>query len=245
MRALPLNRRAFTLVELLVVIAIIGLLVALLLPAIQAAREAARRAECSNNLKQIGLAFHNHHDAYGLFADGGEHYGSGRSKYGGAPDGDPLIAPHQHWGWLYQLLPFVEEEDLWLHEDDNYLRRTPIDTYYCPTRRGPMLVAGQAVNDYAGNAGHYTSTGYAWGDGLNGGVVIRRGRGPGRITVASIIDGTANVILAGEKRLDTLAIGNAQCDDNEGVTAGWDWDIVRWGNDPPQPRSTRTLGYLG
>src|SRR6187431_638694 len=98
-------RLAFTLVELLVVIAIIGVLVALLLPAVQAARESARRMQCQNHLKQFGLAFHSHADTFSHLPTGGWGW-----SYVGDPDEG--FAEKQPGGWLYNILPFIEQKAL-------------------------------------------------------------------------------------------------------------------------------------
>lgn len=99
-------RRAFTLVELLVVIAIIGILVALLLPAVQAAREAARRMQCSNNLKQLGLALHNYHDTYKVFPCNG-------FQFGGTAISPVAWTDSSKGSQLVKLLPFMEQTPLW------------------------------------------------------------------------------------------------------------------------------------
>ncbi len=101
----PVASAGFTLVELLVVIAIIGILIALLLPAVQAVREAARRSQCRNNLKQIGLAAENYVSAYKTFPTAG---------WGWTWTGDPDAGSgsNQPGGWLYSLLPFMEEQQI-------------------------------------------------------------------------------------------------------------------------------------
>ncbi len=95
----------FTLVELLVVITIIGILIALLLPAVQSAREAARRTQCANNLKQIGLALLQHEQAYGFFPSGGWGW-----HWVGDPDRGSGAG--QPGGWIYQILPYLEQTAL-------------------------------------------------------------------------------------------------------------------------------------
>ena len=171
----PHYRKAgFTLVELLVVIAIIGVLVALLLPAIQAAREAARRNTCKNNLKQLALGGLNHESQTGYYPSGGW----GNSWVG---DGDRGFGRDQPGGWIYSLLPFIEENAVHQLPTDGLpnehtqtqltgalqMVQNPIAIINCPTRRSGTFAGGSpsAFNclpldgkpvgrgDYAANAG--------------------------------------------------------------------------------------------
>ena len=131
-------RRAFTLIELLVVIAIIAILIALLVPAVQKVREAAARTQCTNNLKQIGLACHQVHDANKHFPSGG---------WGWNWIGVPQMGagPQQPGGWLYVILPYMDQENL-MNAGGNLtgaaftaqmqvLMATPVKIFNCPSRR--------------------------------------------------------------------------------------------------------------
>jgi prepilin-type N-terminal cleavage/methylation domain-containing protein len=131
----------FTLVELLVVITIIGILIGLLLPAVQSARESARRMQCMNNLRQMGLAAANHESANGFFPTGGWGW-----YWGGDPDCG--FGRRQPGGWIYNLLPYLEQQALWetglgeetdaKHEAAAEMFGTPLPMLNCPSRRRPQ-----------------------------------------------------------------------------------------------------------
>ena len=175
------RKTGFTLVELLVVIAIIGVLVALLLPAIQAAREAARRNSCKNNLKQLALGCLNHESQTGHYPTGG---------WGDDWIGDPDrgYGRLQPGGWIYNILPFIEQNALHALPADGLkstvtaqqntgagqMLRQPIAIINCPSRRSGVFLAGPVADahnanidpndligrsDYAGNGGTQTPLG--------------------------------------------------------------------------------------
>jgi prepilin-type N-terminal cleavage/methylation domain-containing protein len=187
--------KAFTLVELLVVIAIIGVLVALLLPAVQAAREAARRAQCSNQLRQIALAWQLHHDANGFFPSAGWGF-----RWIGDPDRG--FGKSQSGSWAYSILPYMEAGNVHQlgagltgtakRDALTKLAETPVETFYCPSRRpaaaysNPDEAGGPNLNynvgnpstlarmDYAANLGPRPPKGF----GIPGNLTFQWGTGP-------------------------------------------------------------------
>src|SRR5262249_20048797 len=185
-------RSGFTLIELLVVIAIIGVLIALLLPAVQSAREAARRIECTNNLKQIGIALHNYHDVLGSLP-----WGVGHEAMPGSPDGG------QFWSALALALPFMEQLPLhnainfdltaWVSFPENdTVKSTRIGLFLCPADPD-RLTNPQGHTNYAANFGTIPITFYPGSNGVFGPVPETR-----IVRLGDITDGTSNTVAFGE-----------------------------------------------
>jgi prepilin-type N-terminal cleavage/methylation domain-containing protein/prepilin-type processing-associated H-X9-DG protein len=228
------RRRGFTLIELLVVISIIALLMGLLLPAVQASREASRRAQCQNNLKQFGLAFQNHHDQFGFFPSGGWSWNTPPTYSNGLP----VIGSAQQAGWGFQVLPFLEQTNVWKggagqSDQDRVLVAigTPLSVYFCPTRRPPQMVQYADAEYLNGLTTTQALCDYAASN-LEGTGVVQRSN-PHRI--AEVTDGTSNTLLVAEKRLNLTKLGQVQDDDDIGYTSGWDQDTIRSTEQTPAP----------
>lgn len=213
-------RRGFTLVELLVVIAIIGVLVGLLLPAVQAAREAARRMQCSNNLKQLGLALHNYESTFkklppGWIASTGLMHTSGTTGTGTNGWGS--------WGWPAFVLPFIEQKNLYdaLKVGDVDMR-TALDTpalllimqqkfptFRCPSDVAPDLNDKRPITGFANQARQIATSNYVgWNSGAVGwipGDTAAPQQRKGIMAMNSttkfgeITDGLSNTIAVGER----------------------------------------------
>jgi prepilin-type N-terminal cleavage/methylation domain-containing protein len=233
------HRGGFTLIELLVVIAIIAVLIGLLLPAVQKVREAANRMQCSNNLKQMGLAVHNFHDSYGFMPP------------------DRIV---NEWAtWAVHILPYIEQDNIYKlwdlqkrysqqpfpppAEAGPYDPRDPcprnIKIYFCPSRRA--VPGTYSKNDDTANSptprpggrSDYAANGGSLDNSANGAMMIAVAQGVrpdgsvitgsfamspaltrvltwrGQITLTDILDGTSNTLLIGEKHLTIANITNA------------------------------------
>jgi prepilin-type N-terminal cleavage/methylation domain-containing protein/prepilin-type processing-associated H-X9-DG protein len=209
--------RAFTLVELLVVITIIGILIALLLPAVQVAREAARRMQCTNNIKQVVLAFHMYHDANGVFPPG---YGIMKDSYGsGGMSG-------LEWTWANRLFVYMEQQGAadaidWTMNSGGYLQKiwpavgAKIPTLLCPS--DPTITENVAMSSgpgfgrtcYGGNFGLGCLECTIAGKSATRPSLDITKRVIGVLTfnkgdrIADITDGTSNTALLGELILGT------------------------------------------
>lgn len=208
-------RPAFTLLELLLVICIIGVLIALLLPAIQNVREAANLIQCANNLKQIGLALHQFHDANHvlpcnggwdpaqivLSSDGHQFVPSTTDlEVPGNPTfswgfGDPTRAPKDQTGsWGYSILPYIEQQNPF----QSQALAVPLPLLICGSRR--TAVVQKPVNDSNAN---YQGGGWAWGGKTDyAGNSLTIPSRPTCLRLAEFTDGTSNTILIGEKAAD-------------------------------------------
>jgi len=204
--------RGFTLIELLVVIAIIAILIGLLLPAVQKVREAAARMSSTNNLKQIGIAVHSYHDT--------------RNKM---PLAGNNTTNQNDWCWAFQILPYIEQGNMYQQAQNGNYVAAPVNTYLCPGRgrQGFATTGGNSPSlngpftDYKINSASFGGT---------------NAQGGPTITMSMITsqNGTSNTIFAGEGYLQTSMYTNNN-------SSNWEEDIYSGGYGGTSRDSTTIL----
>jgi prepilin-type N-terminal cleavage/methylation domain-containing protein len=236
-------RSGFTLIELLVVIAVIAVLISLLLPAVQQAREAARRAQCKNNLRQIGLALHNYESSYGMFP----------------PSRINIAAPVFQQSWVVMILPQIEQSAMyqqynfnvnWFDPVNDTITATKIPSFVCPSALESTVVPSAALISAITNGTRATIP--KWGQSDYGSVNAVRnsvptlagapsfntreklgvmGRGPGGVKIAQIIDGTSNSVMIAEdaSRPKVYIGGKEGVNPKAGLAFGTNTVLDGWG----------------